>query len=33
MLKIAATGNLTNDVELKTQEDGRPTPEDRKSVV
>ena len=24
MLKIAATGNLTNDVELKTQEDGRP---------
>ena len=23
MLKIAATGNLTNDVELKTQEDGR----------
>lgn len=24
MLKIAATGNLTNDVELRTQEDGRP---------
>ena len=24
MLKITATGNLTNDVELKTQEDGRP---------
>ena len=24
MLKIAATGNLTNDVELKTQEAGRP---------
>ena len=23
MLKITATGNLTNDVELKTQEDGR----------
>ena len=23
MLKIAATGNLTNDVELRTQEDGR----------
>ena len=24
MLKIVAIGNLTNDVELKTQEDGRP---------
>ena len=24
MLKITATGNLTNDVELRTQEDGRP---------
>ena len=24
MLKITATGNLTNDVELKTQEDGKP---------
>ena len=26
MLKITAIGNLTNDVELKCHEDGKPTP-------